>query len=340
MDPNLDLYRSISHLPFSERRKRVQHLSKEERNRVRIIVEREEDTRKLEKDIGGRDLIEVALAGHSKMHTRLKLTLLGRTIHSRDENTMVKHITNGAERSGSALISHIARIDHSTTVLSLEAWKLVYCDLYYIDGCDATLQQVYEARLREEDLQTPAARARELVRDTNLRKARRNARWMIPALERPWKDEDPPQTSPMEEAIKRMIENSPTPEEVAKLCEFEKIMERAREGWERKQPKRRLETLWKQVSPAPPAWMQNIVDVKKPFGFIYYVSRETNRKYGHHWKSEWLRITNTCSPLGVRWCGIHTQGEDNWFTMHRLEAENWPVFSPDETLAEDEDLRK
>ncbi|KAJ4128999.1 hypothetical protein NW768_007526 [Fusarium equiseti] len=340
MDLNLDLYRSISHLPFSERRKRVQHLSKEERNRVRIIVEREEDDRRLEEDIAGRDLVEVALADPSEMHTRLKLTLLGRTIHSRDESTMVKRITNNLANSGCTLISYAARFDHSTTVLPLDAWKLVYCDLYYIDGCDATLQQIYEARLREEDLQTPAARARELVRDNNLKKARRNARWMIPALERPWTDEDPPRPNPFEEAINRIIKNSPIPEEVAKLFEDHKMIEKSREQWKKAEPKRRLETLWNQVSPAPPAWMKKVLDDQVQFGFIYYLSREANGKYGHHWKSEWLRIDNTCAPLGVCWSCIHTQGKDNWFTMHRLEAENWPVFSPDETLAEDDDLRK
>lgn len=340
MDPNLDLYRSISHLPFSERRKRVQHLSMEERIRVTIIVKKEEDARKLEEDIAGRDLVEVALADPSGMHTRLKLTLLGRTIHSRDESTMVKRISDNVANSGCTLIKYAAEFDHWTHVLSLDSWKLVYCDLYYIDGCDATLQQIYEARLREEDLQAPAARARELVRDKNLKKARRNARWMIPALERPCTDDVPPQPNPHEEAIKRIIENSPIPEVVAKLFEDNNIIENSREQWKREEPERRLETLWKQVSPAPPPWMQKVLDAQKPFGFIYYVSREAYQKHGHHWRSEWLRISNTCSPSGVRWCSIHTQGHNNWSTVHGLEAENWPVFSPDETLAEEDDLRK
>ena len=43
-----------------------------------------------------------------------------------------------------------------------------------------------------------------------------------------------------------------------------------------------LERIWKWVSPAPPAWIQKILEVKKQFGFIWYMSREVQQKHGNN----------------------------------------------------------
>ncbi|KAF4446145.1 hypothetical protein FALBO_17103 [Fusarium albosuccineum] len=191
MDPNLELYRSILHLPPWERRERMRHLPESERDRVRTIARREDDAQRLEQSIAGRDFVQVALIDPSEIiqDTQLKYTLLGRTIHSRDEDMMVKRITNNVADSSPNLVRYIKNFDRSTQPFCLDAWKLVYCDVYYIDGGSDTLQEIYEARLREEELQTPAERARELVRDDSLKIARRNAKWMIPAIERLSADE-------------------------------------------------------------------------------------------------------------------------------------------------------
>ncbi|RMJ00559.1 hypothetical protein CDV36_015888, partial [Fusarium kuroshium] len=96
MDLNLELYRSILHLPPWERRERMGHLPQSELDRVTAIIRREKKAQRLEESIAGRDLVEVALADPSEItkYTQLQYTLLGRTIYSDDEARMVKRITN------------------------------------------------------------------------------------------------------------------------------------------------------------------------------------------------------------------------------------------------------
>ncbi|RSL49922.1 hypothetical protein CEP51_015419 [Fusarium floridanum] len=305
MDPNLELYRSILHLPPWERRERMGHLPQSELDRVTAIIRREKKAQRLEESIAGRDLVEVALADPSEItkYTQLQYTLLGRTIYSDDEARMVKRITNNVADSSSSLVRQIQDFDRTAEPFCLDAWKLVYCDIYYVDGGSATLQEIYEARLQEEELQTPAARARELVRCDDLVQARRNAKWMIPAMERPSADELA----------------QPAPEDF------------------------HMETLartWRQVSPAPPPWMQKILDTQEQWGFVYYLSREVDEKYVRNWKSTWNRLMNTSSPLRATWHSIHCQGGHNRMVLARLETENWPIFHPNENIAEDDDLRK
>ncbi|EEU39975.1 uncharacterized protein NECHADRAFT_79744 [Fusarium vanettenii 77-13-4] len=329
MDPNLELYRSILHLPPWERRERMGHLPRSELDRVRAIIERENDAQRLEKSIAGRDLVQVALTDPSEItkDTQLQYTLLGRTIYSRDEARMVKRITNNAADSSSSLVYQIRHFDQSAKHFCLDAWKLVYCDIYYVDGGSATLQEIYEARLQEEELQTPAARARELVRCDDLNQARRNAKWMIPAVERLSADEQVQLAPEDEEFYQRLLEHSEDKEHTERFLKqyfYDKIPER----------------IWKQVSPAPPAWMQKILDTQEQWGFIYYLSREVDQKYVRNWKSTWNRLMNISSPLRVTWGSIHCQGGDNRSALERLETENWPIFYPNETMAEDDDLRK
>lgn len=297
-----------------------------------MIVEREYHAQRLRESIVGRDLVQMALTDPYEIieDTQLKYTLLGRTIYSDDEHTMVKRITNNIAESSQILVNKIADFDRDARPFPLDAWKLVYCDVYYIDGDSATLQEIYEARLREEELQTPAARARELVRWDELKQARRNAKWMIPAIERLWTEEQP----------------QPDPEEKARMERVLAMMDdKERMGNEKLlqelDDEETLKRIWKRVSPAPPAWIQQIVDAQEQWGFIYYLSRDVDEKYVRNWKTTWNRlISNTCSPYRVTISSIHCQGKDNWTALERLSTENWPIFSPNENLAEDDNLRK
>jgi hypothetical protein len=230
------------------------------------------------------------------------------------------------------LVKHIRDFDETIHPLCLDALKLVYCDIYYVDGGGATLQAIYEARLQEEVLQTPAARARELVRNDDLKKARRNAKWMIPAIERLSAEE--------------LIQPAPEDEEPhRRTLEWVRMLEPDRLEWAERTLKdscwhKNLERIWKQVSPAPPAWIQKILDTQREWGFIYYVSRGVDKKYLRNWKSNWSRYKSPSSPMMVTWGSIHCQGQDNRTALEQLSTENWPIFHPDENMAEHDDLRK
>ncbi|KAI8721471.1 hypothetical protein NCS52_00594700 [Fusarium sp. LHS14.1] len=195
------------------------HLPESELHRVTAIIEREKKAQRLEESIAGRDLVEVALTDSSEItkDTQLQHTLLGRTIYSRDEDMMVKRITNNAADSSSSLVSQILHFDLIDRHFCLDAWKLVYCDIYYVDGGSATLQEIYEARLQEEELQAPAARARELVRCDDLKHAWRNAKWMIPAIERLSADEQVQLTPEDEEFCQKYLEYSQDKEGAERL---------------------------------------------------------------------------------------------------------------------------
>ncbi|KAF4495464.1 hypothetical protein FAGAP_8397 [Fusarium agapanthi] len=327
MDPNLELYRSLLHLTPYQRRDRMAHLPRSEFNRVSAIVQDEDAAKRLEETIAGRDLVQVALANPSEIKEdgQLKNIVLGRTNRPEDEDSIVERITNSVADSSSTLISYIAGFDKMAYPLCLDAWKLVYCDMYYVEG-NAMLQEIYEARLQEEELQTPAARARELIRDFRLKKARRNAKWMIPAIGRlseeelkGWAEKDPG-------LMQRLIDEG-------KFEEARELLSKPHSY------KDMLAEVWTQVSPPPPAWLKKIFETGKQFGFVYYRSRELYQTR-YNWNSVWSRITNTSSPPGVSWADIHCQGSKNWMSLHSLETENWPIFSPNEELAEDDDLRK
>ncbi|KAJ3469698.1 hypothetical protein MRS44_003763 [Fusarium solani] len=161
MDPNLELYRSIVHLDLRERRKRMQHLPTSECVRVRKIVEREERAQKLQEKLAGRDLVEMALSDPSEFRGSplLQNALLGRALTVPDESAMVARITGKSWNNGEGLLSSMASYDQDNEpYIPIDAWKLVYCDLYYIDGSDATLQDIYEERLREEESCKPPLR--------------------------------------------------------------------------------------------------------------------------------------------------------------------------------------
>ncbi|RGP70247.1 hypothetical protein FSPOR_4147 [Fusarium sporotrichioides] len=327
MDPNLEFCRSLKHLNSTERDKRLQHFPREEYARVRIIVEREQEAQKLQELIAGRDLIQMALTDPSEIiaYQSLKYALLGRTTYKRDEDNMVERITNGVATMSSILVDYIASFDRSPQPLRLDAWKLVYCDVSCVDR--ASLQEIYEERLREEELQTPIARSRELVRYNALRKARRNAKWMIPAIER-FSDE-------VQAQVDQEYRQSMEP--FLQFCHNERERENllVPQGYDKT-----LTRIWKRVSPAPPAWMQKVLEAQEQFGFIYYKSREVEQRHGSNWRSVWGGINQHSLEDRVTWHTIHCQGYDNWLALHRLETEKWPTFSPNESIAEGDDLRK
>ncbi|KAF9760898.1 hypothetical protein IL306_004063 [Fusarium sp. DS 682] len=192
MDPNLELYLSIRHLRTSERQKRLRHLPSSERYRVVKIIHREEWRQRLEDKIAGRDIVEMALANPVEIQESpsLQKALLGRACFPDDEWDMVTRITNSFKKNGDSLVQTIADFDNRIySPLRIDVWKLVYCDLYHIDGSNTSLEDIYKRRLQEEELQNRTTRAREVARDNYLKKARRNAKWMIPALEKLSEDE-------------------------------------------------------------------------------------------------------------------------------------------------------
>ncbi|RYP72426.1 hypothetical protein DL771_004221 [Monosporascus sp. 5C6A] len=216
-------------------------------DRIRLIHQQRRDrrTQLLDELIGGRDLVATALSNPSEIleHRALRDALLGRTCYPPDEEAMLKRITNNAIQSRDYLIAYAANPEDGRTPALLDAWKILICDVRYLEE-GANLQDAYDAQLREEELQTVAERAREVVRTEDEKIARRNAKWVIPLLERL------------------------SPEDLAQ-------MELQGGG--------AINAIWKQVSPAPPAWIQQIVDAQQLWGFVFDKTRETKQKYGHKW---------------------------------------------------------
>jgi hypothetical protein len=163
MDPNLELDRSVLHLGPKDRRQRIKHLPREELIRVTTLVERDRWTRRLEEAVAGRDLVELALTNplEIKKNPPLQNSLLGRACYPDDENNMVWRITKGPSNHGESLINTVAGFDGiSYPAITKDVWVLVYCDLFYIDGNNMTLDEMYRSRLQEDELQTRSEQAR------------------------------------------------------------------------------------------------------------------------------------------------------------------------------------
>ncbi|KAF7548471.1 hypothetical protein G7Z17_g7034 [Cylindrodendrum hubeiense] len=137
----------------------------------------------------------------------------------------------------------------------LDVFKLIICDARCLEE-GTSLQDAYDAQLREEELQTPTERAREIVRCEIEKTARRNARLIIPHLEHI------------------------SPDELTQ-------MERNKGDT--------IKAIWKQIAPPPPAWIQQIVDSQQPWGFVFYKSREVERKFGYDWYDVWGEIKDYLS---------------------------------------------
>ncbi|PNP53573.1 hypothetical protein FNYG_15750 [Fusarium nygamai] len=305
MDSNLELYKSLRGLDPLERHERLLHLPRSERSRVASIVQREKLNQRLQEELAGRDLVEMALSNPSEFHDNVLLqnALLGRTSYTPDETNMVKRIIGAHTYNGEGLFQAIANFDQTYYfAIPIDAWKLVYCDLYYIDGDNScSLQDIYESRLREEELQTPAARARENIRRDVIKLARRNAKWMLSELDR-LSDEEKAQ--PLED--------------------FRKM----------------VRAIWKRASHTPPAWIQEILRAQQPWGFVYYKTKEVEHPYGRKWSSLLDMVNNTPQPSLVRdvrgatYFGIHCQEKRN--DLVALQTEVWAT-APSEGLLNDDD---
>jgi hypothetical protein len=221
---------------------------------------------------------------------------------------MVLRVSNNECRHREDLIGRAANPEDGRFPARLDAWKLIVCDVRLLED-DASLQDAYDAQIQEEKLQTLAERAREIVRTEDEKMARRNARWFIPAIER---------LSPEELAQMDLGYNNAT------------------------------KTIWKQVSPAPPAWIQQIVDAKQPWGFVFYKTREVEQSYGNQWAAAWSSIGEQMSLPHSDWdersagyaClrNIHCQGNRS-VVMHHW-TEDWPSGPAAGDVAADKAVRE
>ncbi|KAH7305821.1 hypothetical protein B0I35DRAFT_483578 [Stachybotrys elegans] len=225
-----------------------------------------------------------------------------------DHYEMVRRVTNGRFRSDQELVHAAAQPgdNYKEMPTLLDAWKWVVCDVRSVDE-NTAMQALYEKQLEEERLQTPQERARELIRSEGMKMARRNARWVIPVLEKL------------------------SPQELAQ-------MEQEKGGsmfaiW----TGGAMLEIWKQVSPPSPPWIQHIADSQQPWGFVFYKSRLVQKRYGHRWDVVWDDIAqNQPTGFGGRYKysflgSIHCRGSLS--TLKKLWTEVWapPVSSDDRT---------
>ncbi|KAF5586831.1 hypothetical protein FPANT_7124 [Fusarium pseudoanthophilum] len=309
MDPNLDLYKSLLGLDPVERHERLLHLPRSERFRVASIVQREKLAQRLQEELAGRDLVEMALSNPSEFHGSVLLqnALLGRASYMVDETKMVKRIMGAHIYNGEGLFEAIANFDRASYfAIPIDAWKLVYCDLYYIDGDNScSLQDIYERRLREEELQAPAAQARENIRRDVIKLARRNAKWMLSELDRL---SDEKKAQPLED--------------------FEKM----------------VRSTWRRASHAPPVWIQELLRAQQLWGFVYYKTKEVENPDGRKWSSLLDMVNNTPQPSlardvrGATYFSIHCQGKRD--DLVALQTEVWAPATSEGDLDDDGGFRR
>lgn len=100
---------------------------------------------------------------------------------------MRKPLSNSSPTARLVRITHLiaaaTKPDDGRLPPLLDVFKLITCDACCPEE-GATLQDTYDARVREEELQTPVELAREIVRSEDQRTARRNARLIIQQLKR------------------------------------------------------------------------------------------------------------------------------------------------------------
>ncbi|KAH6983539.1 hypothetical protein BKA56DRAFT_615512 [Ilyonectria sp. MPI-CAGE-AT-0026] len=214
---------------------------------------REKSVQRRSEFIAGRDLVAITLSddpGDELQRPGTRRVVLGRAPYSFDEEVFIKRISNGAYGSCCDLMSAAAVPDDRCMVPILDVFKLIMCDARCLEEGDS-LQDAYEAELREEELQTPTARAREIVRNEDEKTARRNAKLIIPHLERLSLDE---------------------------LAQMEEDQGGS------------IKAIWKQIAPPPPGWIQKIVNAQQPWGFVFYKSRVAEQEFGHDWEDVWSEI--------------------------------------------------
>ncbi|WYZ41183.1 hypothetical protein EsH8_V_000078 [Colletotrichum jinshuiense] len=266
-----------------------------ERKRQVYEQRREKAAAGRERLVAGRDLVAIALSENRDEvlgQPVLRRVVLGQTAYAFDEDAYVKRVTNGAFPSYTYLVGAAMEPNDGGLPPVLDIFKLIICDA----RCPkegATLHNLYDAQLREEELQTPAELAREIVRSEDEKVARRNAKLIIQQLE------------------------GASPEELAQ-------MERD-EG-------NAVKAMWKRVSHVPPAWVRRIAEAQQPWGFVFYRSREVERKYGAIWEEAWDAIQE--NSRRIPW---PVQGERS---HQRLWIDTWATGLVFEDLPEDDALRR
>ncbi|KAL6401096.1 hypothetical protein AUP68_16820 [Ilyonectria robusta] len=133
---------------------------------------REKSIQRRSEFIVGRDLVTITLSddpGDELQRPGTRRVVLGRAAYSFDEEVFIKRISNGAYGSCCKLMSAAAVPDDGRMVPILDVFKLIICDAHCLEEGES-LQDAYEAALREEELQTPTARAREIVRNEDKRR--------------------------------------------------------------------------------------------------------------------------------------------------------------------------
>lgn len=215
-----------------------------------IEMVREQRRLAVEECIGGRDIVSWCLEEPQAFQDNppLQNALLGRHAFISDTSDMIKRLTKGKVRYHEALSGRAENPDGGSFPVDVVAWKLAYCDGAIVED-EQDLERLYQERLRDEELQPPVERARELARRESEKAARRNAKWLIPAIEKL----DP---KVIEQARNSILDN-----------------------------RQILQDLWRQVSPPPPQWIQTILENDQPWGFVIYKTAEVEKEYGHKWSS-------------------------------------------------------
>ncbi|KAH8168704.1 hypothetical protein LIA77_11968 [Sarocladium implicatum] len=278
---------------------------------------REQRRQMLERRIDGRDVVSWCLQDPHDFQDDppLRGKVLGRHFFPPDQCDMINHFSGGWNASCDHIVGYAAKADHGSTFVNIELWKLAYCDVAAVAN-KTELDQLYEDRLRDEELQPREEQARELIRSEEEKTARRNAKWMIPALEQL----DPHERKEMQHAL---------------LGNRDALL-----------------AIWKQVSPPPPQWVQTIIENKQSWGFACYKTPEAQRQYGSGdaWKQTWKAVTwNAESTL----IDLHGPRRDLSYTnlssvhcwgnvplLAGLETQLWP--QDDEAVGElesDDDFR-
>lgn len=303
----------------AERAERVKRFLKEspEERKARLEERRAKLLETRKESVAGRDLAAEVLShpdpSKSPDIMTFRQVLFNRPVSLLYEMPLVKRITNNAFSHwyhvvlGAAYPEVPGDCRNRMPALS-DAWKMVICDMRYIDE-GASIHEAYETQLREEELQTPEERARERIRREDEKLARRNAKWVIPVLE------------------------SLTAEELARMEEDEGGATLA---------------IWKQVSPAPPAWVQHIADTQQRWGFVFYKSSHVQKMFGRRWDDVWEKIRqrtySIALPEGERDLrfakleSIHCKGHMS--TLQRLWTEQWATVPNLSILADEDALRR
>lgn len=151
----------------------------------RILRDRQRAADRRQRETEGVDLVAMALENPSDVRNNgiRRGALLGREPYYYDEVMMVRRITGGVCGNVDSLYNHGAHPGAPGTLPTVDCWKLIVCDARPAED-SADLDRQYRAQLLAEELQTPEERAREAVRDDGERTARRNAKLMVPALEK------------------------------------------------------------------------------------------------------------------------------------------------------------